>query len=641
MLVHGVKRAVPIAVWCLAVLASAPRLKADGESAAAEGTPTKLETELTLGAGPIDRLPVDFSPEVYLGHIYYLASDELGGRGVGTPGIDRAAQYIADQFAASGIEPGGENGTYFQTFDIALGAELTDEGEFSISGVEMDPPTAGEDYTPFPWSTAEAFEGDLVIVGYGLVNPDKDYDDYAGLDLTGQVVLMLRREPICWTTKAGSYTRLARFVNKVATAKERGAVAVLIANQQPDEGEDDRLVPFVSGGMGGMGDYGLPAFHVTRALADKMLAAANLDPLVEIQARLDTDPPGHCSAPLPGLRVAGRAGMVRTSAASRNVVGLVRGEGPLADEHVVICAHYDHVGTRARRSMFGRRSSSAKKQVHNGADDNASGTAALIELGQALARQPALRRGVLLIAFTGEESGLLGSEHFADHATVPIENIVACLNMDMIGRMEEDSDTVYVYGTGTAKEFDGLIRRSAVEVGLRGVEAEPSSGRSDDASFYRKQVPAMHFFTGMHADYHRPSDDSDKINEQDAVRIVGLAYEVARGIIDADQRPSYEEVSGFASIQPRGNRVVMGIFPDYAEVESTPGLLIDRLVPDGPAAQAGMRSGDRIIRIAGSSVEGIADYIDAIRSKTAGDEVEVVVARGDEEVTLTVTLATG
>ncbi|MCH7812394.1 MAG: M20/M25/M40 family metallo-hydrolase [Planctomycetes bacterium] len=610
----------------------------DAQSPSSGAIPTASAT-VTAGVWPGEQSPA-FSPAILLGHIYYLASDELGGRDVGTPGIERAARYIADQFAACGVEPGGVDGTYYQPFEVNLGAKLSPDGHLTVTGWDStEPPVIEEDYTPFTWSNNNAFDGQVVFAGYGLEDPDRDYDDYAGLDADGKVVLLLRREPTSWSSGFGNYTRLARFDNKVATAKKHGAVAVLIANQKPDDDDEDRLVPFFSRGMG---DYGLPAFHVTRALADEMLCAGGLDSLEALQARLDAKEPEHCSAPLPGIRLAGQAGLSRSSAETRNVVGLIRGRGPLADEYVVIGAHYDHVGRRARWSLFGRRRD-AKPQIHNGADDNASGTAGLIELGRALARtarQGQLRRSVLLIAFSGEEKGLLGSRHFVKEPTVDLDSLVACLNMDMIGRLDPDSKNLAVYGTGTAEEFGDLLRRAARRVGLELDESEPSSGQSDDASFVAVGIPAMHVFSGMHADYHRPGDDPEKINEQDAARIVQLVYDVAFEIIQADRRPTYVQTSGFASIG-RGNRVVMGVYPGSGDDATGTGLLIERVVPDGPAAKAGMKGGDRIIGIGGQEVGGLQGYMDAVRSKKAGDQVEVVVTRQAEEITLTVTLAAG
>jgi C-terminal processing protease CtpA/Prc len=199
-----------------------------------------------------------------------------------------------------------------------------------------------------------------------------------------------------------------------------------------------------------------------------------------------------------------------------------------------------------------------------------------------------------------------------------------------------------VYGTGTAAEFGELVQEYAASVGLTIKESKPSSGQSDDASFYNAGVPAMHFFTGMHPDYHRPSDDTDKINEQDAVRILNLVYDIAVEVINAEARPTFADTSQYAALRPGGNRVVMGIYPgNSAGGESRPGLLVERIVTGGAADKAGMKSGDRIVRISETKVGQIEDYMEAIRSSKAGDEVTVVVGRGDQEVTLTVTLESG
>ncbi|MCP4251707.1 MAG: M20/M25/M40 family metallo-hydrolase [bacterium] len=638
----GFRIRVALAICCcgLASCSTSPEMAADAQSPSAGAAPAApAPVTVTAGVWPGARAPV-FSPAILLGHIYYLASDELGGRDVGTPGIERAAQYIADQFAACGVEPGGVDGTYFQPFEVDLGAKLSPDGHLTVTGWDPErPPVIKEDFTPFTWSNNDAFDGEVVFVGYGLEDPDREYDDYAGLDVHGKVVLMLRREPTSWSSGFGNYSRLARFDNKVGTAKEHGAAAVLIANQTPDEDDEDRLMPFFSRGMG---NYGLPALHVTRAWADELLEAGGLDSLESLQDRLDADETEHCSAPLEGIRLAGQAGLSHSSAETRNVLGLIRGRGPLADEYVVIGAHYDHVGRQARRSFFGRRGD-AEPEIHNGADDNASGTAGVIELGRALAdaaRQGRLRRSVLLIAFSGEEKGLLGSRHFVKEPTVDLDSMVACLNMDMIGRMDPDSDILSVYGTGTAEEFRDLLRRAADETGLVLEESEPSSGRSDDAAFVAVDIPAIHVFSGMHADYHRPGDDPEKINEEDTARVVQLIYDVAWDINQADRRPTYVQTSGFASIG-RSKRVVMGVYPGMGDDATGAGLLIERVVPDGPAAKAGLKGGDRIIGIGGQEVGGMDGYMEAIRSKKAGDEVEVVVTREAEELTLTVKLSAG
>ncbi len=576
-----------------------------------------------------------FSPETYLAHVYYLASDELGGRAVGTPGIERAASYIADQFAAAGIAPGGVDGTYFQPFDFDRGARLTDEGRLEISGTDKGKLARGKDYTPFPWSTNDDFSGDVVFVGYGLVNPEKNYDDYAGVDAKGKVVLMLRREPPSWGGGPRGYSPLARFDNKVATARKHGAIAVLIANQRPGEGKKDSLMPFVGGGRQ---DFGLPAFHLRRAVADRLLAAGGLEPLSALQASLDGDEPQSTSAPLEGISAEGVAGMAASRISTRNVIGVIRGTGSQADEYLVIGAHYDHVGKIRPRSMFGR-TASGPPEIHNGADDNASGTAGVIELGKVLAKQRDLQRSVLLVAFTAEEGGLHGSRHFVNNPTVPVDSLVACLNLDMVGRLPEGSKEVPVLGISTATEFDEIVRRAAARADLTVRRA--GRGGSDEMSFHYANIPGLFFHTGMHPDYHRPTDDAEKINEQAAVRVLQLVHEVANELIAAEQRPTFVEGDRARSRGPWGQRVVMGIYPDYTASKNTPGLLVKSVVAGGPAQKAGMRNGDRIVRIAGVEIGQISDYIASLADRKPGDKVEVVVLRDDAEVALTIELGSG
>ncbi|MFQ5491490.1 MAG: M20/M25/M40 family metallo-hydrolase, partial [Phycisphaerae bacterium] len=570
-----------------------------------------------------------------LSHIEFLASDEIGGRGVGTPGIARSAKYIADQFSAAGIEPAGEEGTFFARVDIPMGVETTDQTRLALEGAGLEGVEVDEDYRPFAWSSDEAFDGELAFVGYGLVNADRSYDDYAGIDVRGKVVLMLRREPPAFGA-GGGFSALAHFDHKVEEAVEHGASAVLIVNRKPTSGGSDRLFPLFGPGQ----DYGLPAFHITRALAETLLDRARLDSLDELQEKLDADTPEQCSTLMPNLRASGQAGLERRVEASKNVVGMIRGKGRNADEFVAIGAHYDHLGTSVPQSMFGNPDR-AKRQVHNGADDNASGTAALIELGKALSRWPGLNRSVLLIAFTGEELGLHGSRRFVEQPTVGLDKIVALLNVDMIGRMPEGSNLVSVYGTGTAEHFDELIERCASDVGLKTNPHRAGSGRSDDASFYSEGIPAVHFFTGLHDDYHRPTDDTEKINEADAVRVVEMMYLMARELIDKDQAPTYRYVAGRASLGGAVVRAVMGIWPDISDEGASAGILVGRTAPNGPAEKAGVQAGDRIIRLDGRAIDDLAGYLSVTGDKKPGDVVELVVDRQGKQITMQVTLASG
>ncbi|MEK7757234.1 MAG: M28 family peptidase, partial [Planctomycetota bacterium] len=350
-------------------------------------------------------------------HINYLASDELEGRGVGSRGIELASDYIAGQFASIGLEPAGDDGTYFQTFPLTLHRTLTTESRLAFSGDKVER-HQGTDFIPFNFSSDDGFSGGVVFCGYGISNPDKTYDDYKEIDLTGKVALMLDGEPPSWADENGNPTRHAMHRNKVYNAKDRGAVAVFIVSPKPAEGETDRLTEFVAEGADA---YGIPAFHVTRAMADDRLAGVRIGSLDELQGKLDAG--GFASGDLAHVSVTGQAGFKKTTAPTRNVLGLRRGVGSLADELVIIGAHYDHLGIRKpmmRKFKGGKLvAEEVRPQIHNGADDNASGASGLIEIGRMFAAAPPPRRGILFIAFTAEESGLHGSKHYIDNPAVP------------------------------------------------------------------------------------------------------------------------------------------------------------------------------------------------------------------------------
>lgn len=572
-------------------------------------------------------------------HIDYLAGDKLEGRGVGSRGIELASDYIARQFASIGLEPAGDDGTYFQTFPLTLHRTLTAESRLAFSGDKAER-RQGTDFIPFNFSSDDGFSGGVVFCGYGISNPDKTYDDYKDIDLTGKVALMLDGEPPSWTDENGNPTRHAMHRNKVYNAKDRGAVAVLLVSPKPAEGETDRLTEFVAEGTDA---YGIPAFHITRAIAYDRLAGVRFGSLDELQGKLDDG--GFASGDLAHVSVTGQAGFKKTTAPTRNVLGLRRGVGSLADEFVVIGAHYDHLGIRKpmmRKFKGGKLvAEEVRPQIHNGADDNASGTSGLIEIARMFAAEPPSNRSILFIAFTAEESGLHGSKYYIEHPAIPIERTAAMLNMDMIGRLKPGDDRVQVFGVQCGKEFMEVLEPAGRAFGLTIAPAVDEGGRSDHATFVRKQIPSLHFFSGNHSDYHQPSDDADKINAAGGVRIARLVYETARELADRDTRPEFQVVKSEKKEQTAGTttfRVVMGLSPNYAD-DGKPGMGVDAVSPEGPAELAGMKAGDRIIRIGGKSVANVYDYMAATRNNKAGDAVDVLVLRDGREQALKVTLA--
>ncbi len=567
-----------------------------------------------------------FQADVYRSHIALLAHDELKGRGTGHYGIDLAAGYIAGQFASFGLEPGGPDGTYFQEYSIAGRPELLDDTSLSFTGVDGEL-TLRDDYIPFGFSSHGSFSGDVAFVGYGATNADQDYDDYTDIDVEGMVVLMLRREPPTW--RENGWTKHARFDSKMALAVEHGAIAVIIVNQDPGEDGDDILMPFR---MRAGSDQGIPAIHLKRDAAEAVLAAAGTESLTALQEELDAGT--TVSLALSGITADGKVSAKSDDILARNVIGVLPGMGRNADEYVVFGAHYDHVGVR-------------RGQIHNGADDNASGTAGVIEIARALAQTPYRNRSVICMTFSGEEMGLKGSQYYASEPTVDIGKITAMLNLDMIGRLSgEGRNKLAIQGLGTGDNFHDLVDRHTAAMGIEFTPDESALGGSDHSSFYHAGVPSLFFFTGLHGDYHQPGDDTEKINFEGGVLVTKLAYSIGLDLINTASVPVYAEVDRPASMgrfqrgtDRPGNEVVMGIMPDWQDESDQKGWRVARVGSDGPAAAAGMKNGDRILEIEDTSINGYEDYLEATEGKKPGDVVTVKVLRGSEELTLEVKLA--
>jgi|HigsolmetaAR201D_1030396.scaffolds.fasta_scaffold07741_3 Predicted aminopeptidases len=574
-------------------------------------------------------------PDRYVEHVKYLASDELKGRGTGTPGLEKAAAYIAEQFRKAGLQPAGGKG-YLQPFPVTTDARLGAKNRLVITeGSRSRQLKLNEDFVPFNFSASRTVSGQLVFAGYGITAPEYNYDDYAGIDVKDKIVILLRHEPQEFDENsvfAGkAYTQHAQFEAKGVNAKMHGARAVIFVNDQPTHrGDSDSLDKFVK--HVGPASPGIPFVQVKVETVAGWLSKSGYD-LRDIVESIDKDLKPR-SFPLPDdLRVDLTVDVSRDVKTVHNVVGYLPGE---SDEYVILGAHYDHLGLGEQFSM----APSMAGTPHPGADDNASGTAGLIELAQWFAQQPKQRRGILFIAFAAEELGLLGSGYYVNNPRYPLEKAVAMINMDMIGRIREGK--VYVGGAGTGTSFRQLLDEVRPRYNFTlDLSEQAGYGSSDHTSFTTKQIPILFFFSGLHSDYHRPSDTWDKIESKETSKLLELIAEVAAKLATDEQRPQFVRVApshhaAGGTGGGSGYGPYFGSVPDFAEVPN--GFRFADVREGSPAAKAGLKAGDILFEFAGKPIENLYDFTYALRQTKPGQQVTVKVRRGSQVIETTVLL---
>lgn len=578
--------------------------------------------------------------------IFFLAGEECNGRGVGTPGIDKAADYVAARFKEAGLRPGGRDGGFFQPFGVGA-PKLGTPTRLRLSGPEAQAIEArfGTEFLPTGLSAEGTVTADLVFAGYGISTPA--YDDYAGLDVRGKVVVVLRRTPRADNEKdpfAPGDKGLGALNTKVETAEKHGAAGVIFVNDRTYAKDKDELIDYRRAGAPAAR---IPVLHMKRGLVEHLFAGRDKT-LAGIEEAIDKDlTPRSC--PLAGWTAAAEVTLTRTTA--KNVVGVLPGSGPLADETVVIGAHYDHLGTSSFGSLLG---TAGEGKVHFGADDNASGTTGLIELARRFgAMNDRVGRRLVFIAFSGEERGLLGSMHYCREPLFPLEKTVFMLNMDMIGRMKAVKDgaaekgRLVVYGHGTADGLEAVVDEANRAGGFKLFKLPGGSGPSDHDSFYRKKIPVLFLFTGTHPDYHRPSDTPDKINVAGMRQVTDLAERLAAHFATAPDRPTYRETKDRwrdpTEDKPVHDAAVGGkmpklrLLPDYTADEEGKGMRVEAVTAGGPAEKGGLKAGDLIVEFAGKPVKNATQYTNVLSSLKPGKQVEVVVLRDGNRVTLKVT----
>lgn len=583
----------------------------------------------------------------------FLAADAQEGRAPGTKGIEASAEYIAASFKESGLKPAPGADGYFQPFTIRGAPQLSELPTlvFKGPGGEEIKPESGK-FQPLAIGSGGTLEGlPIVFAGYGISAKDDakklDYDDYEGIDVKGKAVLIIRREPQLDDEKspfAGKQTTLfATFTHKATNAFQHGAAAVLLVNDLAGlKGAEDQLLPFAAAGA--EENSPIPIVMLARADADKLLAASGQPKLETLEKEIDGDLKPR-SRMLAGWTLSESIKIVRKGVETRNVVGVLEGAGPLADETVVVGAHYDHLGNGGLSSGS---LAFLSHDIHNGADDNASGTALVMELARRLGKRPdPLARRIVFIAFSGEEKGLLGSMHYVEHPLIPLDKTVMMINFDMVGRLNEKSELT-VMGTGSTSGLEELVDAIGTDAGFKIKKVKGASdgfGGSDHESFYRKNVPILFPFTGLHPDYHRPSDDSERINFAGMARIADFGELLLLDVARRPTRPTFVKVpeaarNPHAAGSPDPGRVGMGAYlgsiPDYGAEDK--GVKLSGVREGSPAEKGGLKGGDVIVGYAGKPIATIYDYTDSLGRSKPGDKVEIVVKREGKDVTLTVTL---
>lgn len=571
--------------------------------------------------------------------LFFLAAPECEGRGVETEGINRAADYVATEFKKAGLKSGVSDGSFFQPFTVSGSAKLEGKPSVILHGpqgqqIELNPDT---DFQVMGVSGTGKVTAPVVFAGFGVTAPKANYDDYKDLDVTGKVVLVLRKTPRYQEggtgfddTRQDEHAALPR---KQSLAELNKAAAVLVVNDLGENAKGDVLPPFSN--LANAGSSGtIPAFHLKRSLGDWMVQSGTGQPLKEIEQAINHDLKPR-STPLTGWTATVETKVQRKTVPVKNVVAVAEGTGPLANETVVVGAHYDHLGFGGRGS---RSKTPAKKEIHHGADDNASGTTALLELARRFAKPGREGRRILFIAFSAEETGLLGSRHYTKKEPLfPLEYTAAMLNLDMVGRVTPDKDSqkdkLIVEGLGTAKGFEQVVDKANGNPGFQLVKKQGGLGPSDHDSFTREKIPVLFFWTGVHSDYHMPTDTADKINVAGMGRVANVAEKVIHEL-STMKRPEYVQVAGSKDSLPRAKGPRLGIMPDYEADKE--GVLIGGVLDDGPAAKAGMKTGDRIVEIAGKRVPNLETYMVMMGMQQVGQAVEIGVLREGKKVTLKV-----
>lgn len=532
-------------------------------------------------------------------NLSYLADDHLEGRLVGSRGEKLAYDFIMENFQSLNLLPKGENG-FLQPFRISrIACNKASVVVKNKSGeLKFDKIIPGSNF-PIAGSKPGKAEAKCAWVGYGIQAPSMGIDNYAGIkSVKGKIVVMKMGHPESGNPHSalGAYATLDA---KIDTAIHKGAAGVIVINTNQDNLEPD-YKPIVKPPF-----KQVPVYFISKQYGYDSATFVNAKASMEIDTTT--------------IQIEGH-----------NVIGYINNK---ADYTIVIGAHYDHLGYNELGGSTYRKSQNEKPQIHNGADDNASGTAALIELAELLQKSPYRNHNYLFIAFSGEEEGLLGSHHFVDHPTLPLNQVNYMINMDMVGRLDTTKNSFSISGTGTSPRWDSILPGISVDQ-LKVKYDASGTGASDHTSFYNVGVPALHFFTGNHSDYHKPSDDWEYINFNGELQVIRYIYSLV-GKLDKQPKLFFTKTKE-VSTNKSNFKVTLGIMPDY--LFEGKGLKVDGTTEGKPAAIAGIKRGDIITQVDVYPVKSMDDYMQCLGKLEKGMKTTVKIIRNGEELTLNIAL---
>lgn len=580
-------------------------------------------------------------------HIKYLASDELQGRFAGTEGNRKAADYIASYFSQIGLQPLGNN--YRQPFMITASFNPGAKSNISFDVIVEKPGiprdqlkpvrktwVTGPDWMPLAFTENGTVTGELYFVGYGITAKDLKYDDYDGIDVKDKIVIVLSNSPD-GSSEDGEFSPFIKYKYKVMNARDHGAKGIIFIKINSDSANVFEPLTFDPTAM----HSGLLAIQANRTSIAKFFPRSySLFPL-EQEINKNRKPK---SFPIPNTTITMNIELEPNQISVDNIVGMVKGtDTKFADEYIVVGAHYDHLGYGGPASAYKEKLNvygGKIHRIHNGADDNASGTAGVMELARKVKENP-LKRSVIFVCFNGEEIGIQGSSAYVSNPPVSLEKTVTMLNLDMVGRLRNNN--LSVFGTGSSPTFDQLVDKLSKDDTIDVTKSKEAFGGSDQSPFYYKEIPVMMFFTGAHEDYHTPEDKWEKINFKGEAYLLRYVSDVIANIANTPEKPKFVKGNDFNKgpvQQPSfGGGAWFGIVPDFAE--NPIGFRINGTSPGSPAQKAGLKEKDVITKFGDKTIKNLSEYSAALKAYKPGDKVMVEILRGekyDQKLTLEVTL---